>query len=112
MHQKEHTDNIPEGEKLFFASLPLFFFNLPSQTEMISCHESNVLISLLLGQETKVTPLIASRHYLHMMIENKKQKTEYYGIIYQKVKSTKLIPSIWLIKSFTIFSICKNVKTY
>lgn len=73
MHQKEHTDNIPEGEKLFFASLPLFFFNLPSQTEMISCHESNVLISLLLGQETKVTPLIASRHYLHMMIEKKKQ---------------------------------------
>lgn len=57
MHQIEPTDNIPEIEKPFFASLHFFFFFIfPGQREMISCHESNVLISLL-GQETKGTLL-------------------------------------------------------
>lgn len=55
MHQIEHTDNIPETEKPFL--LPTFFFFIfPGQREMISCHEPNVLISLL-GQETEGTLL-------------------------------------------------------
>ena len=65
MHQIEHTDNIPETKKPFLLPY-LFFFIFPSQREMISCHEPNVLISLL-GQETEVS-LVPNRHHFHIMI--------------------------------------------
>lgn len=51
----------------FLLPYLLFFIISLYQTGMISCHELNVLISLLLGQQTEVA-LVPNRRYLHKMI--------------------------------------------
>lgn len=56
MYQNEQL-TISQRVKNLFLLPYRRFFNLPQQTEMISCHESDVLTPPPLGQQTKVTLL-------------------------------------------------------